>query len=500
MKNVLRIKSVIFAIVYCACTMFNIAHAGWSPPVRISEFCTGYYPKIIAQGDTLHAIYTHEYSRRAVNYIRSTDHGQTWGGRRVLNDTINSSSAWNPQLIRNGNRLMALYLIDIWHQVYPTNIACSISNDDGLTWLPPRYVLQNNVDGGFHFAASGSDSLINIMAACTIINDSVYFSNIRSTNFGQSWSAPRPIFSQVQNNVPDQTSKGSFVHFTWAGCFDIDSSWEVYYLNSSNGGQDWSDNIPVSEHDRFHSYWPAICVNDMDVIRLSWMDFKYSPYLSTGDIFLRNSLDSGTIWTPEMQVTDNHLANISDIISNGDTIVIAWEDKRYEDGRGSIYCTKSIDGGINWDEPYWVDGDTNNSINPAIATSNGRIYVVWYDIRSPDSLGLFFSRYDPDNDAIGNDDIDNTPDKLLLSAYPNPFNSTTIIMFETPQPSDVELTVFNILGQKVKTLVNEKMPAGSHTINWNGTNQAGQVVSSGLYFYQLKSDDQATVKKLLLLK
>ena len=95
----------------------------------------------------------------------------------------------------------------------------------------------------------------------------------------------------------------------------------------------------------------------------------------------------------------------------------------------------------------------------------------------------------------------NLPDNYkLFQNYPNPFNPTTTIKYQLTKESDVRLTVYNSLGQVVKTLVNTHQPAGNYTLNWNGTNQFGSKVSSGIYFYRLDTDGFASVKKMIMLK
>ncbi len=88
----------------------------------------------------------------------------------------------------------------------------------------------------------------------------------------------------------------------------------------------------------------------------------------------------------------------------------------------------------------------------------------------------------------------------LYQNYPNPFNSVTQIKFDLPRPSNVKLEIFNILGQKVKTIKNDVMPAGSHAIVWKGENDAGDEISSGMYFYKLSTSDYTESRKMLLLK
>jgi methionine-rich copper-binding protein CopC len=84
--------------------------------------------------------------------------------------------------------------------------------------------------------------------------------------------------------------------------------------------------------------------------------------------------------------------------------------------------------------------------------------------------------------------------------YPNPFNPSTEIGLALPVSSEVELSVFNVLGQKVATLVEGEMPAGYHTVTWNGTSSDGSQVASGIYFYRITTEQFTTSKKMMLLK
>jgi len=84
--------------------------------------------------------------------------------------------------------------------------------------------------------------------------------------------------------------------------------------------------------------------------------------------------------------------------------------------------------------------------------------------------------------------------------YPNPFNPTTDISFALPVQSDVEMSVFDMLGRKVKVLVNGNMEAGYHTVTWDGTDSSGKSVSSGIYFYSIEAGDFSQNRKMIMLK
>ena len=90
----------------------------------------------------------------------------------------------------------------------------------------------------------------------------------------------------------------------------------------------------------------------------------------------------------------------------------------------------------------------------------------------------------------------------LANNYPNPFNPATTIKYSLPQAADVELTVYNVMGQVVRTLVAEHQSAGRYVVEWDATNDSGHSLSSGMYFYHLEAGggEFREVKKMLLLK
>ena len=88
----------------------------------------------------------------------------------------------------------------------------------------------------------------------------------------------------------------------------------------------------------------------------------------------------------------------------------------------------------------------------------------------------------------------------LKQNYPNPFNPTTEIAYDLPKTTHVKLAVYNMLGQKVATLVDAKMPAGAYTVTWNGKDDRGRQMGSGIYIYQIEAGKFKATKKMLLMK
>ena len=91
-------------------------------------------------------------------------------------------------------------------------------------------------------------------------------------------------------------------------------------------------------------------------------------------------------------------------------------------------------------------------------------------------------------------------DYALEQNYPNPFNPATTIEYSLPTRSEVTISIYNILGQEVKTLVNAVKAAGDHVARWDGTDRTGERVASGVYFYRIEAGNFVSSKKMLLLK
>lgn len=110
----------------------------------------------------------------------------------------------------------------------------------------------------------------------------------------------------------------------------------------------------------------------------------------------------------------------------------------------------------------------------------------------------FFASTDPSTDVKSEATV--TSNFILKGNYPNPFNPSTVINFVVPKTERISIVVYNLLGQKVKSLFNEEISPGEKSVNWNGTNEAGDTVSSGLYIYKISADGKFYSGKMILQK
>ncbi|MFQ5602336.1 MAG: PQQ-dependent sugar dehydrogenase [bacterium] len=138
----------------------------------------------------------------------------------------------------------------------------------------------------------------------------------------------------------------------------------------------------------------------------------------------------------------------------------------------------------------------NSSLNISSfgTDENNELYIV-------DHNGQIY-RFSRDTTTGDVDHRDQNPveDYKLFQNYPNPFNASTIIQYYLNGFNRVRLTVYNMQGQVIKTLVNTYKAKGDHQIDWNGLNERGESVASGIYYYQLKTDSKSFTRKMIYLR
>jgi len=105
------------------------------------------------------------------------------------------------------------------------------------------------------------------------------------------------------------------------------------------------------------------------------------------------------------------------------------------------------------------------------------------------------------NSTTNVENLNPIPSEFELSQnYPNPFNPDTEIRFNLPKASFITLEVYNSLGQQIRTLVSQQLNFGQYAINWNGRNEFGEMMNSGIYYYRIKTKQFSEIKRMILLK
>lgn len=174
-----------------------------------------------------------------------------------------------------------------------------------------------------------------------------------------------------------------------------------------------------------------------------------------------------------------------------------------QDQYGNVYVAAHMSGGLNGCV-YKYD---NTFSNPPELISPGHYAPAGLDYNKQDNIlavpnfyanSVDFLTITP-NSVDGNN---NLPEKFhLYHNYPNPFNPSTTISYSLPGPSTVDLVIYNLRGQNVKTLEkNSRKSTGFHLITWDGTDEANRQVSTGIYLYQLRTEGFSGIKKMILIR
>ena len=170
-------------------------------------------------------------------------------------------------------------------------------------------------------------------------------------------------------------------------------------------------------------------------------------------------------------------------------------------GRSAKLVTRNNDGLVDgslqeWQEVELLLSDLEVTEPIGAISFNGSLSGTFY----LDDLRLVSDGPSPITAVIESRDQSMPGSFSLFQNYPNPFNPETTIRFDLPQSQEIELAVYNLTAQRVATLVHGRREAGSYSVQWDGRNDDGLELASGVYFYRLTAAEQVETRKLLLLR
>jgi hypothetical protein len=253
-------------------------------------------------------------------------------------------------------------------------------------------------------------------------------------------------------------------------------------------------------------------------------DFGNEPDLTKSarfNYFSTTANDSDLLVTPVIDLTANSGENILEF-DIALTLYTGTTDTTMDDN-DTLYVVVSENGAIGTLAEFTRDGIVATFTNSTpISNTGDHIVIDLVSFGSRGSVQIAFYGKDPSKEeaadynlyidnvkvtknpasAIEIDDVNKIPEVFILSQnYPNPFNPVTTISYALPKASDITIEIFNILGQKVKTLINaSNQKAGAYNVVWNGKDQFGNQVSSGIYFYRIQAGNFIQAKKMVLMK
>ncbi|MBN2088876.1 carbohydrate-binding protein [candidate division KSB1 bacterium] len=248
--------------------------------------------------------------------------------------------------------------------------------------------------------------------------------------------------------------------------------------------------------DEFHFVYQEISGNLEIQARVASLT-ETDPWAKAG-VMIRNALDNNSIHAMMVMSAANGLAF----------------QRRSSTGGGSSHTA-----GTNITAPYWVKLARLGSRITAYQSENGtnwtEVGTILLNMPDPVYVGLMvtahndgalceakFEKVELLHAGISVNETETTsPSSFTLhSAYPNPFNPATTITFELPRDSQVEVSILNLLGKKIRTLKEKQLKAGTHSIQWDAKDDGGNMVATGLYICKLQVNDDVQTMKLMFLK
>jgi hypothetical protein len=209
---------------------------------------------------------------------------------------------------------------------------------------------------------------------------------------------------------------------------------------------------------------------------------------------VRQWTDNGKIFLP--LGSDEVITMVASAL---DTNIHLYYNLGIGSGNNNIKALKTGPSGVMQWGGIITPASSSSSKGGLVGTLNStRMSIIsWSDGRA--GGGIYAQNINPNGTFGGPTGLVNNnsnPEAFRLDQnYPNPFNPETKISFSIPEVSDISFTVYNSLGQKVYTLIERNVSAGSHSVNWNGTG-----FTTGVYFYKLETDNFSATKKMLLIK
>ena len=259
---------------------------------------------------------------------------------------------------------------------------------------------------------------------------------------------------------------GALLYF---GLIDIDASGvadtiTVVLKGISNIASDSTEGVYTFGPSEANLATAKITLDQMDTAGVGTLVMFDQAVQMAGDYFIADSFFIGIEWelTDHLDTFSLYSDSVGAVL--GDGFNRAWE--KFEDGNYNDFgCVLSPSYCWGYDIDLWI----------------GAVHSA--DVVNVDNYKVLF------------------PDKLrIYNAYPNPFNPVTSLSYDLPYNSVVKITVHDMMGRVVKTLVNDSQTAGFKSVQWNATNDKNEPVSAGLYLYTIQAGEFRQTKKMVLLK
>jgi len=295
-------------------------------------------------------------------------------------------------------------------------------------------------------------------------------------------------------------------------------NYDIYGQRFNSSGNFLGNNFRINDDPTsFQQNFPKVASENQGNFIVVWQDQRNGDY----DIYAQRYDYSGVKLDVNFRVNDdvgNYYQGQPDVGMDGSgSFVVVWKDKR--EGSDDIYAQRYSFSGSAEGKNYKVNNSSTSSerSQPAVATNREKIFFVWKNSSSNNcDIVAKIVEWDWTEVEEKEENFSLPNDFVLGQNYPNPFNGHTTIPYHfscklqdasRKTPIHTTLTIYNILGQRVRTLVDEEKLPGEYKVIWDGRDDKGDEISSGIYFYKLKTEELfpnkticTETKRMILLK
>ena len=304
---------------------------------------------------------------------------------------------------------------------------------------------------------------------------------------------------EIDQSFPTIASDGSGGAFvTWADPRDGDLDIYGQRVNAAGATQWTVDGIGLCTAAGGQS-GPALVEDGAGGVIITWNDSRNG----AADIYVQRVNAAGAaLWAPdgvELCAASNHQTTSTLVDDGAGGAIVAWQD--FRSGVADIYAQRvSASGAPQWaDDGVAVCAASGIQSAPAISPGGvGVAFVTWYDYREPSDADIYAQRVVDPPTVAG----DSPPlvAVTVLPNYPNPFTSTTELEIGIVKASAIEIDVFDVAGRKVRTQTFAQRSAGWRKLVFDGRDEMGRLLPSGVYFYRVRASGTAVVRKMVIVR
>lgn len=378
-------------------------------------------------------------------FFTSTDNGFIVGRMGRILKTTNGGNVWDTLPSASGNaHINEIFFTDASTGYYLTGIQIQKTTDAGASW-------------SYQFSTTGGSSIFFPSTSIGFVAGD--YGTILKTITGINWTM----------QIPPTTNHLKSIFFT-----------------SNDVGVAVGDNGTIIRTINSGATWDTISSGTSYSLKSVFFTDANTGYIVGSEIGTLNgvilkSIDAGIIWTPSYV---NYELNSVYFPSANVGYAVGY------DGATAGGCiVKTTDAGTSWNKQV---STTNQTLLSVFFTSDDVGYAVGTSgkILKTTNGGVTYPGFE---ELI-------CKNAIQINNFPNPFNSSTTIEYTLFEKADINITIYNIIGEEIITLVNEIQNIGRHYIIWDGANDAGEIVKPGVYYYRLQTGNTVITKSMLYSK